>query len=154
MSIENLDDNYSKPGFARARATIYVLSMVLLSMSAACASAHDLSDDPLDVETVIKDGRFVRFTDVLIYEDAGEIVVTGRARRTPQSPPGFYRGPIAVELKNAAGDTLGLVYVDLVPRNIPDSGSRSSRFTARFGMDLPPGCIVHISYGRVQDLDR
>ena len=85
-------------------------------------------------------------SNIRTYEDAGEVVIRGKVKRTFHNCCDAERGHVDVAVVGPDGLVMDLVNVEHTPRDIPRVGGRTSRFMARLPYTLGEDITLRITY--------
>ncbi len=88
----------------------------------------------------------VILSNVRAYEDADELVIRGKVKRTFNNCCDATRGHIDIAVVAPDGFVVDIVSVPYTPRDIPRVRSRTSHFTARLPYTLPEDITLRITY--------
>lgn len=88
----------------------------------------------------------IQVVDVAYHRDGGELVVSGKVRRSCNFCYDDVLGHIDIALVDSAGRVLETTSVHYTPRSIPKDGPRYSTFTARLDSTPPAGAMIRTAY--------
>ncbi|MHC4623524.1 MAG: hypothetical protein ACYS4W_06430 [Planctomycetota bacterium] len=88
----------------------------------------------------------VYITQMRFYQDRGDLVVVGRAKRGYNFCCDAARGHVDIAVQDVNGVILGTASTFYRPRNIPKARTRSSSFKVRLPIILPEGAAVQAAY--------
>ena len=121
---------------------IVVVAVVVVS---GCARSN-VNPNEASVLFEFMPSKGIIISNVRAYEDADELVVYGKVKRTFNNCCNATRGHIDIATVAPDGSVLDVVSVLYTPRDIPRVTSRTSHFTARLPYTLPEDMTLRITY--------
>jgi hypothetical protein len=124
---------------------VITLSMAALLFT-GCATNRISHTNQLSVTFEPVSSKDAYISKVYAYEDGGELVVSGKVKRSINNCCDSTRGHIDIVVLGVEGDVLDVTSTMYSPRNIPKARSRTSHFTARLSNNLPEGATIRLAY--------
>lgn len=123
---------------------------ITLAMAAllcmGCATNRISHKNHLSVPFELVSSKDACISKAYAYEDDGELVVSGKVKRSINNCCDSTRGHIDIVVLGIEGDVLDVASTMYSPRNIPKTRSRTSHFTARLSNKLPEGATIRLAY--------
>ena len=124
---------------------LVALAIVIIALSSCTSSRTNLvKNEKVTVELLPSKGN-ARIFKVFIYQEGGELVVSGRVTRLFKNRP-TSRGHVDIAVLSPKGELIGKTSTYYIPRIFRRKGHRGSYFTTRFSVLPPKASTVRLSF--------